>query len=149
MVLKLRAQATLATRPEKQIKSLAGLTRDWRERATRLLGTDATGWARALLRGEAPRRLLRADDVPLDVVHEVGQAVMEMVAEKRTTWTRWNLHSEASRQLMGWRFASLQDREAITGLIADAAERASLRLTPPELASSPLQFRRATGPYRS
>jgi putative conjugal transfer protein len=37
MVLKLRAQATLATRPEKQIKSLAGLTRDWRERATRLL----------------------------------------------------------------------------------------------------------------
>ena len=91
-----------------------------------------------MLRGEAPRRLLRADDVPLDVVHEVGQAVMEMVAEKRTTWTRWNLHSEASRQLMGWRFASLQDREAITGLIADAAERASLRLTPPELASSPL-----------
>lgn len=148
MVLKLRAQATLATRPEKQIRSLADLTRDWRERATRLLGRDATGWARALLRGEAPRRMLRADDVPLDVVHEVGQAVMETVAEKRTTWTRWNLHSEASRQLMGWRFVSLQDREAITGLIADAAERASLRLTPPELASSPVQFRRADGTSR-
>jgi|GEM_PF-4052732 len=38
MVLKLRAQATLAPpRPEKQIKSLADLARDWRERATRLL----------------------------------------------------------------------------------------------------------------
>lgn len=148
MVLKLRAQETLAPRPEKQIKSLADLTRDWRERATRLLGTDATGWARALLRGEAPRRMLRADDVPLDVVHEVGQAVMETVAEKRTTWTRWNLHSEASRQLMGWRFVSLQDREAITGLIADTAERVSLRLTPPEAASSPLQFRRANGTSR-
>ena len=86
MVLKLRAQATLATRPEKQIKSLAGLTRDWRERATRLLGTDATGWARALLRGEAPRRLLRAgrdgagcgappDLDSLDSAHPSQQAV--------------------------------------------------------------------------
>ena len=37
MVLKLRAQATLATRPEKQVKSLTDLTRNWRERAPQLL----------------------------------------------------------------------------------------------------------------
>ncbi|MFV0407275.1 MAG: AAA family ATPase [Propioniciclava sp.] len=148
MILKLRAQATLATRPEKQVRSLADLTRDWRGRASRLLGADATAWARALIRGASRRRVLRADDVPLDVVHEVGQAVMNTVAEKRATWTRWNLYAEASRQLMGWRFASLQDREAIAGLIVDAAERVSLRLTPPELASSPLQFRRADGTSR-
>lgn len=61
---------------------------------------------------------------------------METVGEKRSTWTRWNLHAEASRQLMGWRFVNIQDREAITGLVVDAAEHASLRLTPPELASS-------------
>ena len=149
-VLKLRAQATLATRPEKQVRSLADLTAEWRQRAGRVLRRDANGWARTFTAStaDAPRRVLRADDVPLDVVREVGQTVMETVGEKRSTWTRWNLHAEASRQLMGWRFASIQDREAITGLVVDAAEHASLRLTPPELASSPLQFRRVDGTSR-
>lgn len=147
-VLKLRAQATLATRPEKQVRSLADLTGEWRQRATRVLGKDATGWARAITGGDTARRVLRADDVPLDVVHEVGQTTLETVGEKRSTWTRWNLHAEASRQLMGWRFASIEDREAITGLVVDAAERASLRLTPPELATSPLEFRRPDGTTR-
>ncbi|GAB2991804.1 hypothetical protein GCM10027212_35210 [Actinotalea caeni] len=147
-VLKLRAQATLATRPDKQVRSLADLTAEWRQRASRILGRDANGWARVLTSGATPRRVLRADDVPLDVVGEVGQAVMETVGEKRSTWTRWNLHAEASRQLMGWRFASIEDREAITGLVVDAAERVSLRLTPPELATSPLEFRRPDGTTR-
>ena len=44
---------------------------------------------------------------------------------------------------MGYRFASTQDREAIVGLVVDEAEAASLRLTPPELASSPAVFRRS------
>ena len=73
---------------------------------------------------------------------------METVGEKRSTWTRWNLHAEASRQLMGWRFASIENREAITGLVVDAAECVSLRLTPPELATSPLEFRRPDGTTR-
>lgn len=148
VVLKLRAQATLATRPEKQVRSLADLTGEWRQRAARVLGKDATGWARALTSEAGVRRVLRADDVPLDVVREVGQAVVETVGEKRSTWTRWNLHAEASRQLMGWRFARIEDREAITGLVVDAAERVSLRLTPPELATSPLEFRRPDGTTR-
>jgi conjugative relaxase-like TrwC/TraI family protein len=147
-VLKLRAQATLATRPEKQIRSLADLTAEWRQRADRVLDQDATGWARALTSGAEARLVLRADDVPLDMVGEVGQAAMETVGEKRSTWTRWNLHAEASRQLMGWRFASIEDRAAITDLVVDAAERASLRLTPPELATSPLEFRRPDGMTR-
>lgn len=147
-VLKLRAQATLATRPEKQVRSLADLTGEWRQRAGRVLDQDATGWARTLTSGATPRRVLRADDVRLDVVGAVGQDVMETVGEKRSTWTRWNLHAEASRQLMVWRFASVEDREAITGLVADAAERASLRLTPPELATSPLEFRHPDGTTR-
>ena len=112
-----------------------------------MLGQDATGWARTFTHqaADAPARVLRADDVPLDVVREVGLSVMAVVSEKRSTWMRWNLHAEASRQLMGWRFASMLDREAITGLVVDAAEQASLRLTPPELASSPVQLRREIG----
>src|SRR5699024_4163311 len=86
-----------------------------------------------------------ADDIPLDVVTELGQRVVETVGEKRSTWRRWNLTAEAARQTMGYRFVSTQHREAVVGLVVDAAEQASLRLTPPELATSPALFRRVDG----
>ena len=144
VVVKLRAQATLTTRPDKQVRSLADLTAGWRTRATTILGRDATLWAREVTNNEQPL-LLRADDVPLDMIGEIGQRVVETVGEKRSTWRRWNLIAEASRQTMGWRFATMQDRETIIAMVADAAQHASLRLTPPDLASSPLVFRRADG----
>ncbi|SDR65155.1 MobF family relaxase [Agrococcus carbonis] len=143
-ILKLRAQATLATRPEKQVRSLADLTAEWRTRASKTLGQDATLWAREVTDNDKPM-LLRADDVPLDVISELGRTVVAVVGEKRSTWRRWNLMAEASRQTMGWRFATMQDREAIVAMIADAAELVSLRLTPPELATSPVVFRRPDG----
>ena len=148
-VLKLRAQATLATRPEKRVQSLAALTANWRHRAGEVLGEDATGWARTLTTAAGEQTaLLRADDVPLDTITDLGRSVVAAVGEKRSTWRRWNLHAEASRQLMEVRFASAEDREAVTGMVTDAAEQASLRLTPPELASSPLLFRRPDGSSR-
>ena len=143
-IIKLRAQATLATRPEKEVRSLADLTAEWRTRATGVLGQDATGWARAVTDNDKAL-LLRADDVPLDAIGELGQAVVSVVGEKRSTWRRWNLMAEASRQTMGWRFATTQDREAVVGMISDAAESVSLRLTPPDLATSPVAFRRVDG----
>jgi conjugative relaxase-like TrwC/TraI family protein len=147
-VLKLRAQATLATRPDKDVRSLADLTAEWRQRATQVLGQDATTWAQALTAGEVLPATVRADDIPLDAIGQIGQVVTSVVGEKRSTWTRWNLHAEASRQLMGLRFASTMGRKAITGMVVDAAEQASLRLTPPELAVSPVQFRRPDGSSR-
>lgn len=143
-ILKLRAQATLATRPEKEVRSLADLTADWRRRATDLLGQDATAWASRAISSEA-QLLLRADDIPLDVIEELGQSVVEVVGEKRSTWRRWNLTAEAARQTMGYRFATTEDREAVVGMVVDAAEAVSLRLTPPELATSPALFRRPDG----
>src|SRR5690606_9783215 len=71
-IIKLRAQATLTTRPEKQVRSLADLTTEWRARAGRILGTDATSWARTVAANDAPL-LLRADDIPLDVIASLGQ----------------------------------------------------------------------------
>ena len=147
-IIRLRAQATLATRPAKQVHSLADLTRDWRQRANSVLGEDATGWARKLTTVGERGGLFRADDIPLDTVTDLGRSVVEAVGEKRATWRRWNLHSEASRQLMGIRFATAEDREAVTGMVTDAAEQASLRLTPPELASSPVRFQRPDGSSR-
>ena len=143
-IIRLRQQATLATRPDKELRSLAELTHDWRTRAGHLLGRDATEWAREALNADAPA-LLGADDVPLDVIARIGEVVVSVVGEKRTTWGRWNLYAEAARQTMGWRFTATEDREAIVGMIADAAEGASLRLTPPELASSAVVFQRGDG----
>ncbi|MBX3099560.1 MAG: relaxase domain-containing protein [Salinibacterium sp.] len=144
-ILRLRAQATLATRPDKEVRSLGELTEGWRQRATRRLGEDSTGWATGLIAGAGRVAGLRADDVPLDAIGDLGQSVVVTVGQKRATWRRWNLHAEASRQTMTWRFASTIDREAVVGLIVDAAEHHSLQLTPPELASSPVVFRRADG----
>lgn len=143
-IIRLRAQATLSTRPAKTLHSLAELTAGWRARASKLLGRDATAWAADAIPTEEPL-LLRADDVPLDVIESIAARVVEVVSEKRTTWRRWNLTAEAARQTKGYRFTSFDDRQAVTELIADAAEHASLRLTPVELASSPLAFRRGDG----
>lgn len=146
-IVELRATATIATRPEKELHSLAELTDGWRRRAEDLLPAGATEWARGITTGRPPAAL-RAEDVPLDLVATTGRQVVEVVGEKRSTWRHWNLWAEASRQTMEWRFTTPQDREAIVGMIVDAATQASLRLTPPELAISPNAFRREDGSSR-
>ncbi len=143
-IIKLRAQATLATRPEKHVRSLADLTEEWRNRAAPLLDEDPTQWARNLTTGP-PAQVLRADDVPLDLIGDVGVRVVSRVSEKRATWRHWNLWAEAARQTMGWRFATVEDREAITAMIVDAAEGCSVALTPGEFALSPAEFCREDG----
>jgi conjugative relaxase-like TrwC/TraI family protein len=144
--IRLRQQATLETRPHKQSRSLADLAAGWRARATGVLGWDAGVWARRTVAYAADRRpcLLRADDVPLDLVEQLGASVMVAVGDKQGTWRRWNLHAEATRQTIHWRFATLADREAVLDLIADAAERASTPITP-EPAMAPAGFRRPDG----
>jgi ATP-dependent exoDNAse (exonuclease V) alpha subunit len=44
---------------------------------------------------------------------------------------------------MGWRFATTGDRETVTAMVTDAAEQASLRLTPGDITHTPQAFRRA------
>ncbi|WP_344297119.1 MobF family relaxase [Agromyces neolithicus] len=143
-IMKLRAQATLATRPAKEVRSLADLAAEWRERGAKVLGADASSWAYSATANPA-RRALRAGDVPIDEIAALGGSVIAAVSEKRATWRHWNLAAEAARQTMGYRFATSSDREAIVALVTDAAERASLQLTPPELASSPAAFRTDDG----
>ena len=141
-IIRLRARATLTTRPEKQIRSLADLTDEWRGRADAILGTGTAAWAGRIARADVARPTLRADDIPLNLIEGVGVRVVGVVSEKRSTWRHWNLWAEASRQTMGWRFASSEDREAAVAMIVDAAKSQSLPLTPPELAFSPEEFRR-------
>jgi conjugative relaxase-like TrwC/TraI family protein len=147
VIVKLRQQATLSTRPEKHVRSLADLTASWRTRASAILGGDATAWTRSIVDGEAPA-VVRAVDVSDAALEEMGREVVEVVGEKRSTWRHWNLAAEAARQSMDLRFATATDREAVVSRIVVEAERVSLRLTPPEHASTPSQFRRPDGSSR-
>lgn len=145
-VLKLRQQATLQTRPDKHVQPLSELTAQWRTRATAVLGTDATGWTRNLLaQHQHALEPLRPDALDADAIETAARAVLQTVGEKRSTWRHWNLWAEANRQTMGLRFATPADREALVSRVVAAAEAQSVRLTPPETATTPAQLRRADG----
>jgi conjugative relaxase-like TrwC/TraI family protein len=143
-IVELRAQATLTTRPPKEIRSLADLTAEWRQRATRQLDTDVSAWVSSM-KGRGPSAPMRAQEVPRALIEAIGVDVIEQVSVKRSVWTHWNLMAEASRQTMGLRFATAADREAIVGLIVETAEAGSISLTPPELVISPAAFQRPDG----
>lgn len=145
-IVELRAQATLATRPPKEVRSLADLTADWRQRAAERLGTEPSTWSRDVIgHGGNP---LTADDVPLAAIEAISADVVAAVSVKRAVWTHWNLMAEASKQTMDLRFATSEDREAVVGLVVDAAQLRSVVLTPPELATSPIRFQREDGTSR-
>lgn len=142
-IVELRAQATLATRPPKELRSLADLTAEWRRRASERLGADATAWVATLLGvGGTP---LTADDIPLAAIEAIGADVVAAVEVKRAVWNHWNLMAEASRQTMDFRFANTSDREVVVSMVVDAAQGQSVSLTPPELAISPIRFQREDG----
>jgi energy-coupling factor transporter ATP-binding protein EcfA2 len=142
-IVELRAQATLATRPPKELRSLVDLTAEWRRRASARLGLDATEWATSLV--GARSALPSVDDVPSATVEAIATDVVAAVALKRAVWTHWNLLAEASKQTMDVRFATTTDRERFVSQVVEAAQRLSVSLSPPELASSPIGFQREDG----
>ena len=113
-----RAQATLRDPPREgdplAVRPHRPSGEDGREK---ILGRDAVDWAQAKSpprpdrpsysprRRHAARRGRRGRPSPSSA----------RSSEKRSTWKHWNLWAEASRQTMGWRFASAEDREAVVG----------------------------------
>ncbi|MCF4123015.1 relaxase domain-containing protein [Antribacter sp. KLBMP9083] len=148
MIGRLRARATLATRPEKVLHSLHDLTNAWRRRAATLVPDgDPVGLARRLTtQGAAP--VFRADDAPAEAVEKAAAQTLAVVSDKKSVWTHWNLWAEASRQTLGWRFATAHDREGVTARIVDLAEAGSIPLTPDELAPTPPVLQRENGTSR-
>ncbi|GAA4823940.1 MobF family relaxase [Nocardioides caeni] len=145
-IVELRAQATLATRPPKEVRSLADLTAGWRQRAAKRSGAEPTGWSQSVIGRDGDH--LTAEDVTLAAIEAIGAEVVAAVAVKRAVWTHWNLMAEAAKRTMDLRFATTEDREAVLGLVVDAAQARSVVLTPPELAVSPVRFQREDGTSR-
>ncbi len=148
-IVRLRAQATLATRPPKTLKSLGELTERWHERASHVLGRNSREWSQALIsraaNGRGAVRSSTACEVPDDAVSSAAGVVLSVVGEKRATWRHWNLWAEAERQTNTWRFQTAQDRIKVVDRIVAAAEAGSVRLTSAELAPTPAFLRRADG----
>lgn len=82
--MKLRAQATLTTRLQKQFSFVAELTDTYRSRVSGRLGQHATAWTR-IVRDILEALLLQADEIPLDVITVLGSNMVEAVGEKRST----------------------------------------------------------------
>ncbi|OJX97357.1 MAG: hypothetical protein BGO96_05345 [Micrococcales bacterium 73-15] len=149
------------TRPDKHLRALAELTASWRERAVEVLvrlrlirpqDSDvpeaAAAWASDLLRRSvhaARPSPIRADDLTEDVVAAYASGALAAVQAKRSTWTRWNLHSEAAGALGQVRFASAGDLEAALDRVVDHAVGQCEVIATPSLAHTPGVFLRSDG----
>lgn len=127
-VLKLRQQATLATRPLKSSEPtpLSHRLRQWRDRAERL-GKSPDQVVAETVHRSRKTSLGRAELTP-DWLSAAGQLVQELVAQKRSTWNRWNLLAEAERVCAEIRMATATDRTLMIDDVATAAEARSVAL---------------------
>lgn len=145
-VLRVRQQATLATRPDKHHHSLAEQTAQWRERAAAHIG-DTGAWVESLRdRNDLPR--LRSDDFHDAILRDAAALAAGRVAEKRATFTRANVLAEVHRQLHGVRFVSPEDRIMVAERTADLAVAGSVMVSAPQLHHIPGRFQRADGTSR-
>ena len=143
-MLRLRQRATLTTRPDKQVHPLAEQVQVWRKRAEQLLNTDPVPWV-ATLKDRNDLPLLRADDLTNEMLTEVGAIAVNVVSEKRSTFSRANVFAEVMRQIHGVRFASADDRVAVVERTVTLALTDVLLISAPELAHTPARFTRADG----
>ena len=140
-VLKLRQQATLTDRPDKQVHSLADLTASWRSRAAHIVGADTGAWARRALSRPVGGFAVQDERG----VQRVAESTLTEVQNKRATFTRWNVYAEACRQLQAVRFASAEGRLRVTDRVADSALGMAVLLAAPDLAHTPSILRRPDG----
>ena len=143
-VLRLRQQATLQTRPNKQHRTLREQTAAWRQRAQPSVGADTVAWARGLTASNLLPVLHAADltDAMLAVAADVA---VQTVAAKRATFSHANVLAQVHRQLHGTRFATPADRLTVAERTTGLALEQALPLTPPALEPVSAELRRPDG----
>jgi hypothetical protein len=147
-VLKLRQQATLATRPDKQQHVLAEQMDSWRSRAgAHLSGADPAGWVRALEdRNTLP--LLTSTALDDATLGDVAAIAVRVVAGQRATFTRLNVLAEVTRQLHGARFSDPAERVTVIDRTTGMALGLVVSISAPQLAHTPALLRRQDGSSR-
>ncbi len=143
--IRLRQQATLATRPVKTHRPLEALRADWAERAQRperitngLLPFPRNAHARADSNAMGSSDV--AGDLPAALAGpspaELARVVVAGVAERRSTWTTWNLTAEAIRVLKTSRCPDLRSRLAGIDELVAAAQAQCVALHDDETAGA-------------
>ncbi len=147
-IVRLRQQATIATRPAKSHRSLSEMTEHWRRRAGDIdAGYAERAWV-ASLRDRSDLPLLTSGDLAEPMLEDAARAVVAAVAERCATYRRDNLLDEAHRLLHGVRFAGPDERVMVAEQITDLAVDASLTLTPTALHHTPERYLRPDGSSR-
>jgi conjugative relaxase-like TrwC/TraI family protein len=147
VLLRLRQQATLETRPDKTHRSLNELADAWRGRTAAVLDEAPVAWVSTLAdRNDLP--LLRAGHLHDEILADAAQLASRTVASRRATFTRANILAEVHRQLHGVRFATPDDRVTVAEQTADLALAAALMVSAPELHHTPARLRRDDGTSR-
>ncbi|MCS3427591.1 MobF family relaxase [Leucobacter aridicollis] len=149
-IIRMRQQATLATRKAKQNRSLKALTTSWRERATRHVGESFLFADRVHAAGKArlndlPLWSFRHDDVHDDAVRDAAACALTALSIGKSTWGRRNAETEALRAIAGWRFRSPADREQVISRIVDQVLEEAIALTPRNTLRAPTRFRTESG----
>lgn len=130
-VIRLRQQATLKTRPDKQLWPLAELIQGWRTRAAKHLEQAPQAWVATLVdRCDLPT--VWAANLDDGMLKAASIVVVDAVAARRATFTRSNVLAETLRQLHGVRFAAPAERAQAADRVTTLALGASVRLTPAE-----------------
>ena len=146
-LMRLNQEANLATRKDKQHRSLAEMTDEWRARAVEHVGEDTVAWV-STLRDRNDLPLLRADDLSDGILADTASVACQKVAERHSTFSRSNVLAEVHRQLQSVRFASPHDRVAVAERTTDIAVGGAIKVTAPELHHVPERYKRADGTSR-
>ena len=149
-IIRMRQQATLATRKAKQNRSLKALTASWRERATRHVGESFLFADRVRDAGKArlndlPLWSFRHDDVDDDAVRDAAACALTALSIGKSTWGRRNAETEALRAIAGWRFRSPADRDQVVSRVVDHVLEEAIALTPRNTLRAPTRFRTESG----
>ena len=142
-ILKLRQQATLATRPPKEPHPLRDLLAKWAGTARLVTGrTPRQITAEALSRD--PGMPLRSAHVGDEAVGRIANMVSQGLVERRATFTVWNVWAETARATRGLRMISLDERVHLVDRVVDRVKSQCVPLNPPAT-RVPDKYRRPDG----
>ncbi|GAA0633628.1 hypothetical protein GCM10009547_41960 [Sporichthya brevicatena] len=160
-VLKLRQQATLATRPDKDIAPLAELRSRWAATAEAVTGTPVDAIVRdALTSANAGRASIVTTapaiaatfpaaagsdtagvaEIPEVLLGRYAEATVAALAQRRATWTATNLLAEAARTTRALRQPSPGARMALLDAVVSAALDRCVALDPPAATTTPAHY---------
>ena len=131
-VVRLRQQATLATRPAKTPHPLGELLTRWADTARRVTGmTPRQVTAEALTAHPAQR--VRAEQISTATIDRLAGMVADGLVDRRAVFTEWNIWAESARATRGLRMTSLTDRIRLLEQVVAGVKAICVPLDPPAL----------------